>query len=483
MRCLLIFPYNERKIRMSLSLGYLAAVLEKDGHEVEIADFNKDPEDLVFEKIAKGRYALVGLTGLSTTYREITRLIKIFRSYPNCPSLVVGGPMISSQMELMGKHLDADFLCYGEGEQTILQLCEHLEGKRNIQDVKGVIVRTKDGLTHINPPQPLVQNLDSIPMPAWHLFDMDLYKRQPPGSNWQYYASIIGSRGCPFKCTFCYRNFDGSFRLRSMDNVLSEISFLIDKYDIDHFLFSDELFLGSKERILEFGKQVKKRKLKFDFKVSLHVSCISKETVQALKDAGCVLVCVGVEHASDKMLKIMKKNATKERNRKALKTLKDAGLPVSCSTIFGMPGETTETMKETEDFYHDLQMAASIHIAQPLPGTWFYDYAVEKGHIKDEIEYLMNLPEGTHKMAVNCSEVSDQELQETVARVSRETWALYRKYNYMSKMDQAFHFIKMGKYRTLLRGVVHKIKKTFKGKSPSSDGHLFHSRTPSISAE
>ena len=150
-----------------------------------------------------------------------------------------------------------DFAVISEGELTIIELTDKLEGKNNLDldQIQGLAFK-KDSEIIITPPRPLIENLDSLPFPARHLLPMekyfDVFSRQ------KHFATIIATRGCPFNCTFCYHTLGEKYRIRSIDNVMKEIKIAIEKYNINCLEIYDDLFSVDKKRIYEFCDKIKK---------------------------------------------------------------------------------------------------------------------------------------------------------------------------------------------------------------------------------
>jgi radical SAM superfamily enzyme YgiQ (UPF0313 family) len=228
--------------------------------------------------------------------------------------------------------------------------------------------------------------------------------------------NIFASRGCPFKCIYCYHDFMGQkYRHRSAQNVLNEIKILYQKYTVPYFHFIDDEFCLKKEFVLEFCKLFKAYSAQIGHKLTFgctgRVNIMTEDLVMALADAGCVSLGYGIETGSQRMLDTIKKGVTVEQAKRAVRLTQKYFGWASCSLMIGYPGETRETIQETIDFCKELALVPQvIFFITPYPGTQLYRMALKQGRIKDEEEYLLNLGEQGERVRVNFTDFSDKEL-------------------------------------------------------------------------
>jgi len=414
-----------------LGLGYIASILLQEGHEVEILDINayrwnkKDVE----KRIKEISYDLVGVGGMITTYEYVKWLVNILKKYHPEKKVVVGGSISTSIPKIMLERNSVDIICIGEGEETVRELVNALQNDGDFSTVKGIWFKEKNGSICRNKIREPIKDLDSVSFPAWDLFPMDIYLRNPVGApnrnKWvdgsltegtPLSINLYATRGCPYQCIYCYHDFMGQrYRHRSADNVIAEIKYLYTRYDVKYFHFVDDEFVLKKNFVYEFCQRIKDLQKELGERITWgctgRANLMTDELIVTMAEAGCVLIGYGIESGSQKMLDIMKKKVTVEQAKQAVKlTQKYLGW-ADCSFMIGTPGETKETIQETIDFCKQLNLIPEvIFFATPYPGTELYRIAIQQGKIKDEEAYVQSLGEQGEKIALNFTEFSDEEL-------------------------------------------------------------------------
>ncbi|MEK7160737.1 MAG: radical SAM protein, partial [Patescibacteria group bacterium] len=265
-----------------------------------------------------------------------------------------------------------------EGEETMQELAD---GK-NPMEILGLCYK-ENGQVIKNPPRPLIKNLDSIPPPAYHLLPMDKYypavgsyKRLPA-------MIILATRGCPGRCTFCYRTFRGVLRKRSVENILEEIKILQRDYGIQEIMFYDDTFTMFRELIQEFCETIIREKINIIWSCFTRVDCVDENLLFLMKRSGCHLILIGVESADEQILKNVNKKISLAQAVKFVKIARRVGLETRAAFMFGNQGETEETIKKTIDFAVKLDSdEAQFNIATPYPGTEFFCWAKEREYIR-----------------------------------------------------------------------------------------------------
>ncbi len=269
----------------------------------------------------------------------------------------------------------------GEGEVTMLELVHKIEDGEPLDDVDGLVIRD-GGKIRKTRPRRLIENLDSLPFPARHLLPMEKYTalgEQAPLGN------VMTSRGCPFRCTFCSssRIFGSTFRARSAENVCEEVSELVEKYKINFIEFTDDTFTVNKKRSFKLAALL--RKLDVSWAFGSRVDLISEELLRAFRRSGALVFYMGIESASERVLKLLKKGIRLEQVRSAIASAKKVGLETVGSFIIGTPGERKEDALETIRF----AISSGIDYAQftamtPYPGTEVYELAKMNGLLETE---------------------------------------------------------------------------------------------------
>ncbi len=386
------FVYKNRKnaaaLDAPLSIAYIAAVLEKNKIKVDVLDANAYNLSVnqTAERIAKNKAKIVGITS-STTIMPVTyRLAKKIKRERKDIIIVVGGPHVTFMPAQTFKDCpEIDVIVRGEGEITMLEL---VKNNGDPERISGVSYK-KGGEIISNPDRKHIENLDSIPFPARHLLPMHLYRSGSPisaGEGGLNYASVITTRGCPNKCTYCSSShFWGTkLRFRSPENVVDEIEHLVKKYGVKEIFFKDDTFTFSQTRTEKICDLIIKRDLKIKWACYARVNTITARLIKKMKDAGCFALDFGIESGNQKVLDRAKKNITLKQAESALKIAKLAGIMTYASFMIGLPGDTMETAKQTIDFAIKLNPdVAQFFITTPFPGTELYEEAIKKEWIAE----------------------------------------------------------------------------------------------------
>lgn len=413
-----------------LGLGYIASVLLQEGHKVEIWDINASrwSKEEVEKKIKNSSYDIAGIGGIITVYKYVKWLVNLLKKYHPEKKIVIGGSLGSSIPELMLKKNPVDIICIGEGEETAEELFNLLENGGDLHSVKGIWFKDDNGSICVNERRKPIKNLDSLPLPVWDLFPMDIYLKNPVGApnrnKWVDGSSTEGalsmnlfaSRGCPYQCIYCYHDFMGQgYRCRSPESVINEIKILYQRYKVKYFHFIDDEFVMRKEFVYKFCSLIKELmkeiKEKITWGCSGRANLMSEDLISVMANSGCTLIGYGMESGSQKMLGLIKKRFTVEQAKNAVKWTKKYLGWADCSFMIGYPGETEETIQQTINFCKELDLVPEvIFFITPYPGTELYKIALAKGKIKDEEQYILNLGEQGEKVRVNFTDFSDEEL-------------------------------------------------------------------------
>lgn len=365
-----------------LGLGYLAAVLEKNQYKVDVIDcqmLNLSLEDYKNE-ITKRQPTIVGVSSSTLTYKSGLKLVKIAKEVcPNCIT-IAGGPHVTFWDDhALEECPELDIVVRKEGENTMLELVQRIEAGESYYDVLGITYR-KDGKIMRTADRPYIEDLDSLPFPARHLWPMEKFREH---ENILY---LIASRGCIFWCEFCatVRMHGRKFRMRSPKNIVDELEFLNKTYGMSTFTFCDDAFTVDQPRIVELCNDILRRGLKIKWNCGTRVDMITKELLIKMKEAGCISVWCGVESGTQQVLDAMKKGITPELTIKVLGWVRELGLQPVPNVILGFPGETKESAWKTIKFVEKISPDAVgfYNVATPFPGTPLYDMVKEKGWLR-----------------------------------------------------------------------------------------------------
>lgn len=371
-----------------MGLAYLAAVVEKHGHPVQIIDANLeqiDPEYIVTHVKTPPRF--IGLpVNILTIKMALAYAEYLRKAFPNA-LIVIGGPYSS----VMGKNLlekrpDIDAAVIGEGEATIGEIADRIDLPNPFEGIKGIVYRRSNSILD-HGPQPLIENIDDIPMPAYHLLPhLSRYRTRSRAFPVGY---IISSRGCPAACTFCYRNFGTKWRPRSPEKVVEEIEFLRSTYGIRQLDVLDDNFTFDAERSRQILEMIiaKRWDLKINLQIGVRVHSLTDDLLHTMRRAGVFKFGFGVESGDPAMLKRIKKGLQLERAVELVAAARALGFTTHGYFIIGFPGDTPESMQRTIDFAKRLNPHyASFSVCTPLPGTEMYDDIARNGRFIENVD-------------------------------------------------------------------------------------------------
>lgn len=378
----------------SLGIGYMAAVLEQNNIDVDVLDASALDlsYDEVGDEILKRNPDIVSITALTPTMGvALDSADKIKQVKPDTV-VVLGGYHPTFEYESVLAEESVDVVVRGEGEYTFLELVQTIEKGGDLKDVKGLAFHDKtDGSVYLTPERPIIENLDELPFPAFHLFPMEKYRILNISTN---IATIITTRGCPMQCSFCSSAalHGNKLRRRSYENVVDEVELRLNEENIDTIAFMDDTFTLNKKFVKDFCAEIKRRNLEFWWGCTSRVDTLDEELLQIMKDAGCITLFIGVESADQQMLEKMNKNITVSKTENAFKLARKVGIRTIASCVIGMPEDTRESIYQTIDFVKKLDPNYALYsLATPYPGTRFYNETFKKDliNIDDWSKYTL----------------------------------------------------------------------------------------------
>lgn len=377
--------FNIRGTEIPLSLAYLAAFLEREKVNAEILDMAvyKDSWKLLEEFVRKLKPDFVGITAFTVDIVMANEVAKRVKEFNKNITTIIGGIHASAlPKETMEEFPNFDYLIYGEGERTLLELIVNLQNSKGVEDIKGIGYRINGSVT-ITPPRPVVESLDDLPFPARHKLDLVKYVPMEPNYLQLPSTGILGSRGCPYSCTFCSKGVWGrKTRMRSATNIINEIEYCMDTYNIKDFRFYDDSVTWSYKRLEEFCNTIVEKKLDISWNCFSRVDLVNDNILRLMKMAGCYNIKYGVEAGTEKSLNTIKKGATLEQAREAIKLTRKYGIESKASFMIGIPGEDVEDVKQTINFAKELSPDfASFAIIKPLPGSKMFNEARKNNEI------------------------------------------------------------------------------------------------------
>ncbi len=365
-----------------LGLCYIASYVRSKGVKVDLVDctpLNISDSNLKLI-INRLKPKIVCLTASTPTYTFALNCSKLIKSVNPDIKVVLGGLHATSLPDQCLKNTALDIAVIGEGEETLFDLVnEFRKDNLNLNSVKGIAYRSNGEIIRTEP-RPLIENLDELPFPARDLLPMDKYR---VSIKWCYrtpLATMFTARGCPFQCIFCdsHTIFGRKTRFRSAENIIAEIKELVEKFGVKEILFYDDTFT------LDMNRANKICDLLIENKIDLTWCCLSRvnrvdyELLKKMKKAGCHMISYGLETGSEKMLKVINKGSTLEQAEKAIALTKKANIECNGSFVFGLPGETRETMLQTIKWVKKVNPTYAIFFrAIPFPGTDLHKYLEE----------------------------------------------------------------------------------------------------------
>lgn len=415
MNILLINPPCRSAYLLPLGLGYIASVLRKEGHSVKILDINalNYSNDKVEQILKELDFDIVGIGGLSTTYKYVKWLADAIKRLRSDVTVVAGNMVSTAHPELLLKNSKVDIAVVDEGEITFKELVSAIASGRELKDVNGIFYKG-NGLIVSTPPRERISDLDSLPFPSWDLFPMDIYLRNSrmASSSHLSFINVSTVRGCPYSCTFCSRQFDRKTHTRFAKGIIDEVKELKKKYGVKCIAFSDDLFLVNQSRVLELCDMMISEKLDIEWTTSGRVNLVNYNLLKKMRKAGCVELSYGFESGNQVMLDTMKKGVTVKQAEDAVRITRKAKIRTLGSFIIGMPGETIQSIKDTLNFIKKTKLP--IHrffYATPYPKTELYEIAKNMNRLPiDEDKYIESLGEMRTTFLVNITDFSNEEL-------------------------------------------------------------------------
>jgi anaerobic magnesium-protoporphyrin IX monomethyl ester cyclase len=465
---LFITPPYERLLGLTvesvpLGLLYLATVVRNAGHDARVfdADTTFGRGDLSYTNLNRAKSHsmykdsigddghpawkeirailsdykpdFVGISMMTPIFASCRKVAEIAREVLPGAVIMAGGPHVTILRERgLVKLPQVDVAFVGEAEETILDYVDTYLRGGNMDAVAGIIYR-KNGKLCATAPRGRIQDLDALPIPDRRLLvNEKKYSTSKLGL-------IMAGRGCPFQCAFCASVplWERRVKLRSPDNLMKEIDYLVEMYGIRTFAFWDDTFTVDRRIAIGFCKRLYRKygPRRLRWACNTNINCIDDEVLFWMKHAGCRTILIGVESGSDRILRIIKKGITTDQVRKAVKAMKKRGFWVAAFFIVGLPHETENDIRKTIDFIKEIRPdSMNMTTFTPHPGTELYDYVVSRGlfSLDDEFSAYENI--GHHSLdnffADRIPKKRFEKLRDEALRVSTQVSAqmTFRKY-------------------------------------------------------
>jgi len=385
-------PYDkDGGMTLPLGLGYLAAVLEQAGYNVELLDMAAEQaRGADVTRIVRDRQPrVVGISTMVVTYKNGLRIAELVKAASPMTKVIVGGPQATFLVEETLACPAVDVLARYEGEETILELMRHFDGDGSALDqIRGIAFRV-DGRICETGARHLIKDLDRLPFPARHLFKLDRYAK--PGV-------LITARGCPSRCVFCAANtlyVDPPYRARAPRFIVDEIEEMVNRHGLNSFFIADDAFTLWPKRAIEICDLIIERRLAVQWTCEARVNTMTPVLARKMVEAGCIEVQYGVETGNPDIMQLIRKGISLEQVETVVNYSQAIGLDVICSFIIGFPWDTADTVRQTLDFALRLgrlgasapnrggknrgRVVAMYSPLTPLPGTTIYQHAEALG--------------------------------------------------------------------------------------------------------
>ena len=361
--------------KMGLDVKFIDSLIEGGTiEEISANIINNNPKFVCFSIMTCQIHCAMKL---AKRIKEMNKGIKI----------VFGGSHIASTKdEIFQFTNDVDYLMYGEAEKSFYELY-NAKTEEDLSKISGLIYKVGDAIK-INPNIP-IQNLDELPFPDLSLTKLHSYNG--------YYvkslpvATIMGTRGCPFRCTFCdqFASMGREFRHRSPKNIVDEIEYNNKTFGVRDFVFKDSTFTCKKDWVLAICKEIVDRSLKINWTCNTRVSMVDKPLLKAMKESGCYMIAFGIEAGTQHVLNLMKKGTRVEQAYEATKLCKEAGIETTGYFMIGNPGETEEDALKTIQLAKEIDLDyATFGATIAYPNTEIYFWAIQNNCLSDKQWYM-----------------------------------------------------------------------------------------------
>jgi anaerobic magnesium-protoporphyrin IX monomethyl ester cyclase len=404
--------------QIPLGLGYIASAMKRAGHTVTSLNLNHKRgtiEELVAAKVTEINPDICASGSLAPFLSILKSIFSAARQAKPGIINIAGGGMVSGEPEMSLRVMDIDIGVINEGEQTIVELLDHLEQSKDLRHVCGIVFRGCDGEIVLTPPRLPADDLGQIAWPDYELLEcgknlsnqraLDSYFLQTQPDSRPRAMDMITSRSCPFSCTFCFHPVGKVYRERPLDDFFAELDKVIARYKINMVALIDELFSLRNRRLLEFCERIKPYQLQW--MIQLHVNSASEETLKALHDAGCTYISYGVESMSPKILESMRKKSKPDSIASVLSMTYKHRIGIQGNLLFGDKAETLETANESMHWWaHNRCYQINLTPLVVYPGSPDYYEALETGLITDREAYAADIQE-----QLNVSRMNDKNIE------------------------------------------------------------------------
>lgn len=391
-----------------LGIAYVAASVRAGGFPVKVIDAYSQgmPGPELREQIESYKPRVVGISALTPQWPDARKVTDIVKDIDRDIVTVVGGVHVSALPEEVTGYPNVDIAVIGEGEDTMLEICEAMARGADFRNVDGLAYR-KDGSMRKTLQRSINNDLDRLPFPAHDILpEPSFYNPFPSWGLKGNFSSIISGRGCPYNCTFCdvTAQQGKKYRLRSAGNVVEEMVWLSREFGVTTFSFRDPSMFCNRRRLVELCRLIDEKGLKVAWTCNGRANEVNPEILAKMKQAGCRLIQFGIEVGNEEMLQSIKR-VSREKVINAVRETRKAGIEAHGYFMFGFIQETPETIEETIAFAKELDLdSAGFAVMVPFPGTQEFEQYKKEGLLltEDWRDYdIMGKPVYRHKFVTS----------------------------------------------------------------------------------
>jgi len=411
-----------RGVYPSLGLLSIAAVLERKNHQLRVieCDVEERPQLVLEETLRTFKPEVVGIYTMTWTFRQACAMVKKVRALLPHAKVIAGGPHVVSFPTLSIEYGDFDYAVMGEGEETIVELMETIEERKDVHTIRGIVCKDHGSIVQTEN-RPYIEDVNTIPFPARHLVPMDRFR--DVFTRHQRFATMISSRGCPFDCTYCDRKnrMGRKWRARDPLNIVEEVREVAEKFRIGEFMFFDDEFVISKRRTYEFCEQLLQQGLNVLWECRARVDMVDRNLLEVMRRAGCYRIRFGFESGDNEILKVLKKGITVEHSIETARYAKEVGIEIVGYFMMGSPEETPETLRKTLELALTLDPDYAVFSKTILiAGSELFSWGVENGVIeKDYWEKFLRGEEDDPAPCISTKELPSSVVDETISEANR----------------------------------------------------------------
>lgn len=462
-KIMLIFPPSssltswEPMVTPPMGMAYLGAAVRKAGYEVKLLDTVCEdaycetrlndhicryglPYHHIVEKVKAFDPQVVGLSCIFSNQWPALRDIAM-RLRAQLPGLIIvaGGAHPTFLPVRSMEDAPLDYIIKGEGEQSFVDLLDRLKLDKPIDQVDGLVWREGDQIRE-NPKTGYIKDLDSIPFPAYDLLPMEKYFKYALPMSYGFLSArnvpMVTSRGCPHKCSFCSSTnlWGNRFRMRSPENVLEEMDWLVDTYGIREIKFQDDNLTAGRDRARKIFQAMIDRPwhLHWNTPNGIATWTLDEEIISLAKRSGCYSLTMAIESGDQEVIdKIVKKPIKLENVIKVNDIMKKNRIHRSAYFIIGFPGETREQIQNTIDLGRKLKLdARAVFIYNPLPGSELFEECVRRGYVTEES--FFETGNQYFSSVVDSEDWTGEELETLIRRVYFGNYLIFFKPSYSS---------------------------------------------------